>query len=171
MTRIEANWVERFRQQFELCGVAAGETALVLSESASRHELVETSALALETLAARVVRLRLPTPPNRGPVPIRSTGASVAIDANRYSVPWRLIGKTVEVVRVGDCWQISHQGTVVAEHPVLAGRHRVHVDPAHGPGAVGRNARTRFSDATTATPATLHEIEVRDLAVYERLLG
>ena len=31
----------------------------------------------------------------------------VSIDANRYSVPWRLIGKTVQVVRVGATWQIS----------------------------------------------------------------
>jgi hypothetical protein len=94
----------------------------------------------------------------------------VAIDANRYSVPWRLIGKTVDVVRVGDTWQISHQGAVVAEHPVLSGRHDLRVDPAHGPGAVSRNARTRFSDTPTPTATALHDIEVRDLAVYEQLL-
>lgn len=94
----------------------------------------------------------------------------VAIDANRYSVPWRLIGKTVDVVRVGDMWQISHQGAVVAEHPVLTGRHQLRVDPAHGPGAVSRNARTRFSDMPTPTTAALHDIEVRDLAVYDQLL-
>jgi transposase len=63
----------------------------------------------------------------------------VAIDANRYSVPWRLIGKTVAVVRVGDRWHVSHGGRVVAEHPVLAGRHQLCVDAAHGPGAIGRN--------------------------------
>lgn len=98
----------------------------------------------------------------------------VAIDANRYSVPWRLIGKTVEVVRVGDTWQISHQGQVVAEHAVLPGRHQLRVQPAHGPGAVARNPRTRFADsAALAPPApapTAHGVEVRDLAVYERLL-
>jgi hypothetical protein len=96
----------------------------------------------------------------------------VAIDANRYSVPWRLIGKTVEVVRVGDCWQISHQGKVVAEHPVLAGRHQLCVDPAHGPGAVSRNARSRYgiSPMAPSPMARLHDIEVRDLAVYEQLL-
>jgi hypothetical protein len=74
----------------------------------------------------------------------------VAIDANRYSVPWRLIGKTVEVVRVGALWQITHQGQVVAEHAVLAGRHQLSVQPAHGPGAVARNARTRFADTAPA---------------------
>jgi hypothetical protein len=97
----------------------------------------------------------------------------VAIDANRYSVPWRLIGKTVEVVRVGASWPISHRGQVVAEHPVLAGRHQLQVDPAHGPGAVARNARTRFgASASTATADThvLHGVEVRDLAVYEQML-
>jgi transposase len=96
----------------------------------------------------------------------------VAIEANRYSVPWRLIGKTVEVVRVGDHWQISHQGKVVAEHRALVGRHQLSVDPAHGPGAVARNTRSRFASTPTAAPASVraHEIEVRDLAVYERLL-
>ena len=98
----------------------------------------------------------------------------VAIDANRYSVPWRLIGKTVEVVRVGALWQITHQGQVVAEHEVLAGRHQLRVKPEHGPGAVARNARTRFADTPAMAPSpavpALLGVEVRDLAVYEQLL-
>ena len=97
----------------------------------------------------------------------------VAIDANRYSVPWRLIGKTVEVVRVGALWQITHRGQLVAEHEVLAGRHQLRVKPEHGPGAVARNARTRFADtaALASSPApALPGVEIRDLAVYERLL-
>jgi transposase len=95
----------------------------------------------------------------------------IAIDANRYSVPWRLIGKTVSVVRVGARWQISHGGEVVAEHPVLTGRHQVQVDPAHGPGAVARNARTRFSaPASVGAANEVQAVEVRDLEVYEQLL-
>jgi transposase len=96
----------------------------------------------------------------------------VSIDANRYSVPWRLIGKTVQVVRAGDRWRISHRGELVADHPVLEGRHRVCALPEHGPGASGRNARRRFSDALPAAdgrPAA-HEVEVRDLGVYEQML-
>jgi len=99
----------------------------------------------------------------------------VAIDANRYSVPWRLIGKTVEVIRVGDHWQILHQGKVVAEHLVLAGRHQLSVKPEHGPGAVARNSRTRFAGTTAVTTSAplvpvLVGVEVRDLSVYEQLL-
>ena len=101
----------------------------------------------------------------------------VAIDANRYSVPWRLIGKTVQVVRVGAAWHILHQGHVVAEHPVLSGRHQLSVLPQHGPGAAARNARKRFSDpppvprlATLHLPCELHSVEVRDLAVYDQML-
>lgn len=99
----------------------------------------------------------------------------VSIDSNRYSVPWRLIGKTVQVVRVADHWHICYRGELVAEHPVLTGRHHLRVCPAHGPGAAVRNARKRFSDAPptpTADPRAhqLHGVEVRDLAVYDELL-
>jgi 2,5-dihydroxypyridine 5,6-dioxygenase len=77
--RVEWNWVERFAQQFGLCGLQASESAVLLCESASRPELVETAWLALQSTGAASARVVLPTPPNRGPVPIRSTGASVAI--------------------------------------------------------------------------------------------
>ncbi len=97
----------------------------------------------------------------------------VSIDTNRYSVPWRLIGKTVQVLRVGERWQILHQGSLVAEHPVLVGRHQLCVKPEHGPGAAARNARKRFSDPLPASKPALNElagVEVRDLAVYDELL-
>jgi len=98
----------------------------------------------------------------------------VSIDTNRYSVPCTLIGKTVQVVRIGGQWQISHQGKPVAEHPVLAGRYQLSVNPSHGPGAIARNTRKRF--ATPTAPGArrltaLPEVELRDLAVYEQLFG
>jgi len=99
----------------------------------------------------------------------------VSIDGNRYSVPFVLIGKTVQVVRVGGHWVIRHRGAVVAEHAVLAGRAQLSVKPEHGPGAAARNARQRFSaPRTTATAMQLdlsREVEVRDLALYEQLFG
>lgn len=97
----------------------------------------------------------------------------VSIDSNRYSVPCRLIGKTVQVVRAGGVWQIRHRGELVAEHAVLAGRHQLSVQPEHGPGAVARNARQHVARAETAAapPVPLaEEVEVRDLAVYDLML-
>lgn len=96
----------------------------------------------------------------------------VAIDANRYSVPYRLIGQTVEVVREGGCFVIRHQGQVVASHPVLAGRAQLSVRPEHGPGAVARNLRHRYGVRPHETPAPSVErdVEVRDLSIYEQLL-
>ncbi|MDN8618961.1 IS21 family transposase [Variovorax ginsengisoli] len=100
----------------------------------------------------------------------------VSIDGNRYSVPFVLIGKSVQVVRQGGAWVIRHLGAVVAEHPVLAGRGQLSVQPAHGPGAVARNARQRFSAPrtalTTSRPQDLsRDVEVRDPAIYEQLFA
>ncbi|MGH2523750.1 MAG: IS21 family transposase, partial [Anaerolineales bacterium] len=98
----------------------------------------------------------------------------VTIDTNRYSVPWRLIGMTVEVFRVADAWQIRHRGVLAAEHPMREGRYGLSVKPEHGPGAVARNTRQRFGE-TAQPPAQvagerLAVVEQRDLAVYEQML-
>jgi transposase len=100
----------------------------------------------------------------------------VSIDTNRYSVPWRLIGATVEVFQVGGHWQIRHRGAVVAEHVVLPGRHELSVKPEHGPGAVARNARLRYAGSAKlaglepAAGERLALVEQRDLAIYEQIL-
>jgi len=97
----------------------------------------------------------------------------VSIDANRYSVPFGLIGQTVQVVREGGSLVIRHQGRVVATHPVLAGRAQLSVHPEHGPGAAVRHRLRRCS---TLLPAPMRrellqrDVEVRDLTVYDQLL-
>lgn len=98
----------------------------------------------------------------------------VSIDANRYSVPFALIGKTVQVVRQGGSWVIRHRGAVVAEHPVLAGRHQLSVQPEHGPGAAARTARQRHGSRPPQSPVAVdlsRDVEVRDLAIYEHLFA
>ena len=77
--RVEAHWIRRFAEQLELCGLHAGESAVLLCETGSRPELVETAWLALTASGAACARIVMPTPANPGPLPIRSTGASVAI--------------------------------------------------------------------------------------------
>ena len=77
--RIEATWIDAFDATFRLCGVDRGDVCAVLSESRSRPVLVQLADLALQRMGARVFHLTVPTPPQRAPVPIRSTGASDAI--------------------------------------------------------------------------------------------
>lgn len=95
----------------------------------------------------------------------------VSVDGNRYSVPCRLIGQTVQVVREADRWVIRHRGQVVAEHTVLEGRAQLAVIPQHGPGAASRNVRQRYGTPRPAAGATMNrdEVEVRDLGIYEHL--
>ena len=83
------------------------------------------------------------------------------------------LDRTVEVERRNAEICIFHRGTLVARHPELAGRHQLSIDPAHGPGAIARNARSRLSRAPAAQDleaVRLTEVEVRDLGIYEQLL-
>ena len=77
--RIEAKWIDVFCQAFTLCGVRAGESAAILSETQSRPVNVQLAELALLRLGARAFHLVVPTPMQQVAVPVRSTGASDAI--------------------------------------------------------------------------------------------
>ena len=96
----------------------------------------------------------------------------VSVDTNRYSVPFTLIGQAVEVQRRNGMLRIHHRGGLVAEHPELHGKYQLRILPEHGPGASARTARQRHSTtpggrAAVPPPA----VEIRDLAVYDALLG
>ncbi|HSL71268.1 MAG TPA: hypothetical protein VK864_13560, partial [Longimicrobiales bacterium] len=77
--RIEGKWIDLFAEVFARCKVAPGDACAVLSESQSRALNVQLAELALHKLGARPFHVVVPTPPQRAPVPIRSTGASVAL--------------------------------------------------------------------------------------------
>jgi len=77
--RIEGKWIDAFCELFEKCAVKKGDTAAILSETQSRQLNVHLAELALLRLGARPFHVVVPTPRNEHPVPIRSTGASVAI--------------------------------------------------------------------------------------------
>lgn len=94
----------------------------------------------------------------------------VSLDTNRYSVPFSLIGQTVEVSRRAGHVAIHHRGTLVVEHLELTGKYELRILPEHGPGAIARSARLRRSaaaDAALTTHGDFPDVEVRDLAVYE----
>ncbi len=77
--RIEGKWIDAFCEIFEKCAVKSGDTAAILSETQSRALNVQLAELALLRIGARPFHLVVPTPRNRHPVPVRSTGASEAI--------------------------------------------------------------------------------------------
>jgi 2,5-dihydroxypyridine 5,6-dioxygenase len=77
--RIEAKWIDAFQATLALCAVKPGDVVAILSETQSRALNVQLAELALARLGASVFHLVLPTPPQRAPVPVRSTGASDAV--------------------------------------------------------------------------------------------
>ncbi len=88
MTVVPAQWrwVERYAAQFAACNLRPGEVTVLLHEASSNPLIVDHVRLALESLGAAVADVRLPSPPNPGPLPIRSTGASQAIAGHRSAV-------------------------------------------------------------------------------------
>ena len=77
--RIEGKWIDLFAGVFARCKVGAGDACAVLSETQSRALNVQLAELALQRLGARPFHVVVPTPRQSAPVPIRSTGASVAL--------------------------------------------------------------------------------------------
>ena len=76
---LEGKWIDLFADVFKLCKVGAGDVCAVLSETQSRPLNVQLSELALQRLGAKPFHVVVPTPRQSAPVPIRSTGASVAL--------------------------------------------------------------------------------------------
>jgi hypothetical protein len=95
----------------------------------------------------------------------------VSFRTNRYSVPFTLIGQTVELLARDGQIQVLHRGGLVASHPLLEGKHQLQILPAHGPGASARNAKKLRSSRPVGTEGFLPQVEVRDLAVYDALLS
>lgn len=88
--------------------------------------------------------------------------APLTSDANSYSVPWRLIGETVQVVVLGGRLIVHHAGQIVADHPVCEGRRQRIVNREHRAGVVGATGTVRLSRPLPAPPDLL-----RSLAEYE----
>src|SRR5258708_34717849 len=77
--RREGKWIDAFCEIFERCAVKPGDTAAILSETQSRALNVHIAELALLRIGAKPFHIIVPTPRNRQIVPVRSTGASEAI--------------------------------------------------------------------------------------------
>ena len=76
---IEEKWIAAFARVLELSQLKPGESVAVLSETQSRTVNVQLAALAALRLGGRAFHLVVPTPRQSAPVPVRSTGASDAL--------------------------------------------------------------------------------------------
>ena len=99
----------------------------------------------------------------------------VTVETNRYSVPAQDVGPVVEVPwGAAAAGPISHQGTLIATHPRAAGQQQLCIDPAHyqalrTPLAVPLAAPE--PGGLTAWLGAVPEVAVRELAVYDALVG
>jgi hypothetical protein len=93
----------------------------------------------------------------------------IEVDGNGYSVPWRLIGESVQVVVCGGQVHISHACQEVAVHAETTGRRQRIIDPTHfhGVAGVARPVNAVVPVATAAPQPAL----LRPLAEYERAVG
>lgn len=92
---------------------------------------------------------------------------AVELDGNSYSVPWRLIGESVQVVVADGRVRIHHAGQEVAAHAETTGRRQRIVDAAHFHGVAGAARPVPAAEPSAATTPAL----LRPLAEYERVAG
>lgn len=96
----------------------------------------------------------------------------VSFETNRYSVPFHLIGQTVECLRIGEEVHIFHRDRLVAAHPLAGGQHQMRILPEHGPGPIARTGRRPHAGADPGRKwIGPQEVEERDPQVYEPLAG
>lgn len=105
--RVEGKWVASFRRFLVLNGISEGTEVAIVCETQSRPVLLELCELALFDLGAMFSAIRLPTPPQTAPVPVKSTGASNAIAGMTHVIEAL---KRVEVVL-----DITVEGLIHAE--------------------------------------------------------
>lgn len=91
----------------------------------------------------------------------------VRVLGSDYSVQPRVIGRRVEVRADHDEVVITCAGELVARHPRSLVRHRTVTDPAHEVSGLSLREARRELVASGTEP----EVEMRDLASYDRLLG
>jgi 2,5-dihydroxypyridine 5,6-dioxygenase len=133
----EWRWVERFAKQLQLCELGSSELCVVLSETASRPENVASAVMAAQSLGAETFQVVMPTPANPGPVPLRSTGTSLALQQNSAAIAALcradfVIDCTVEgLLHARELSQVLESGTrvlmIANEYPEAF--ERLHHDP------------------------------------------
>jgi transposase len=96
--------------------------------------------------------------------------ATVELDTNAYSVPWRLIGETVAVVVAGGRVSIRHHGGEVASHGETIGRRQRILVAAHLAG-ISQPHFVAGEPSAGLLPAAGEPELLRPLSEYEQAAG
>jgi 2,5-dihydroxypyridine 5,6-dioxygenase len=136
--RIEGKWIASFRRVFELNGIEHGTPVVIIAETQSRPVIRELAEIALFDLGAEFSTICLPTPEQCAPVPVKSTGASNAIQGRRHVIEaMKLVDVVVDVTVEGllhaEEWQeVEASGTrllvICNEHPEILERTEPHAE-------------------------------------------
>jgi 2,5-dihydroxypyridine 5,6-dioxygenase len=156
----EARWLAAFADVLGRCGVKAGDACAVLAETQSRPVLVQLASLALQQLGARSFVVTVPSPA-AGAVPVRSTGASMALTGQGAAVT--SLARCAVVV---DCTVEGLQHA--AELPtILAGGARVLVVSNEHPEILER-CLPRAEDEAVVRDAMRRMKSARRMTVFSR---
>ena len=128
----EVKWIASFRRALSLNGIGKGTTVAIVAEIQSRPVLMQLCSIALYDLGAEFSTILLQTPEQTAPVPVRSTGASNAIQGMRHVIESLkrvevLVDVTVEGLLHAEEWpEIEEAGvrlfTICNEHPEILER-------------------------------------------------
>ena len=113
-------------------------------------------------------------PPYRLESPILrqvSSDARVCFKTNRYSVPWRLVGRQVEVRAENDEVLLLFGGETVARHALLSGRFQESLDPSHFRGLFRMVVSQEPSQPPHDPRFPVEDVMVRDLSLYDQAAG
>lgn len=166
--RVEPHWIDLFVEVLGLASPRPGESAAILSESASRPVLVDLAEHALHRLGLSCFHVRVPTPRASG-APLRSTGTSLALGGNAHAVAALagvdlIVDVTVEgLLHAAERPALTARGARIFmignEHPEVFERLR----PAPGLHALCVRGADLISDATAmhVTSAAGTDLRVR----------
>ena len=82
---IKSEWIEAFKNVFDLCEIKKSEKVIILSESLSRRVNIEIAKIALGILSIDYTLLEVKSKMNEGPLKV-STGASNALNGRNFTI-------------------------------------------------------------------------------------
>lgn len=91
----------------------------------------------------------------------------IDFETNRYSVPYSFVGKKVDVQTEPTLIKIFHAGQLIAIHFRCLEKHQILMERTHYDGIYNRR---KPSDKFVNLDVSSDEVEIRDLAFYERLV-